>query len=209
MQIEKNIAATLKNEMEKRGGTLMEFSLELGIPRSTLQGYLKGTSHPRADSLEELAEKLGISVAELVSGTEYAGGAGMSCLEPIRLEMQGFHPQAQALAREALSLLRTAFRVSDELNGIDPLWNAPEKPDDTYHYCLYEMWDPFCGTHVYGILGKKRSVHGWVTVAVAAPFSRDRTAVARLTKRCTELQISPVHILDVIHDFLAQEDSTL
>ncbi|WP_367272227.1 helix-turn-helix domain-containing protein [uncultured Dysosmobacter sp.] len=68
MQIEKNIAATLRSEMERQGKTLMEFSTELGIPRSTLQGYLKGTSHPRADSMEELAYKLGISLADLVSG---------------------------------------------------------------------------------------------------------------------------------------------
>lgn len=42
MQIEKNIAATLQNKMRESGKTKLEFSKELGIPRSTLQGYLKG-----------------------------------------------------------------------------------------------------------------------------------------------------------------------
>ncbi len=65
LEIKENIAATLKREMDKRGVNFMEFSTELGIPRTTLQGYLKGTSSPRADSLEDLAGKLGLSPAEL------------------------------------------------------------------------------------------------------------------------------------------------
>ena len=62
MTIEKNIMATLKREMDKRGVNYAEFSAEINIPRTTLQGYLNDTSHPRADSMENLADKLGISV---------------------------------------------------------------------------------------------------------------------------------------------------
>ena len=54
MKIEKNIMATLKREMDRRGMNYAEFSAEIGIPRTTLQGYLNGTSHPRADSIENL-----------------------------------------------------------------------------------------------------------------------------------------------------------
>ena len=63
LEIKKNISATLKREMDKRGLNFMEFSTEQGIPRTTLQGYLKGISSPRTDTLEELAKKLGISPA--------------------------------------------------------------------------------------------------------------------------------------------------
>ena len=42
MQIEKNIAATLQRRMDEAGKTKLEFSRDLGIPRSTLQGYLRG-----------------------------------------------------------------------------------------------------------------------------------------------------------------------
>ena len=57
MQIEKNIAATLQRKMDAAGKTKLEFSKELGIPRSTFQGYLKGDKalrsagalHVRAD----------------------------------------------------------------------------------------------------------------------------------------------------------------
>ena len=40
MQIEKNIAATLQRKMNAAGKTKLEFSKELGIPRSTFQEYL-------------------------------------------------------------------------------------------------------------------------------------------------------------------------
>ena len=36
MQIEKNIAATLQRRMDEAGKTKLEFSRDLGIPRSTL-----------------------------------------------------------------------------------------------------------------------------------------------------------------------------
>ena len=71
MKIEKNIMATLKREMDKRGVNYAELSAEINVLRMTLQGYLNGTSHPRADSMENLADKLRISVAELVSGEEH------------------------------------------------------------------------------------------------------------------------------------------
>ena len=38
MQIEKNIAATLRHRMEAEKKSKLEFSKELGIPRSTFQG---------------------------------------------------------------------------------------------------------------------------------------------------------------------------
>ena len=49
MQIEKNIAATLQRRMDEAGKTKLEFSRDLGIPRSTLQGYLRGEKGLRTD----------------------------------------------------------------------------------------------------------------------------------------------------------------
>ena len=68
MQIEKNIAATLQRRMDEAGKTKLEFSRDLGIPRSTLQGYLRGEKGLRSDSIEELAKRLGMSPAQLISG---------------------------------------------------------------------------------------------------------------------------------------------
>lgn len=207
MEIKKHISATLKREMEKRGLNFMEFSTELGIPRTTLQGYLKGTSSPRADSLEELADKLGISPAELVSGKEPAGNAGISCLDPILAELSALHPRALPIAQDAISLLQYAFRLSDDLSA--PKKAAAEEPAGAvYRYFLHELGVPLHRSPAYGILVKEHVDENWVTIAVVAPFSRDKDAVTQLAKRCTELQLSPEHLLDTIQDFLSQHALT-
>ena len=54
MQIEKNIAATLQRKMKAAGKTKLEFSRELGIPRSTFQEYLKDNELPVNASASEL-----------------------------------------------------------------------------------------------------------------------------------------------------------
>ena len=81
MQIEKNIAAMLQSKMKETGKTKLEFSKELGIPRSTLQGYLKGDKCLRSDSIEEIAKRLDLSPAQLISGPEPC--AGLRVLSPV------------------------------------------------------------------------------------------------------------------------------
>ena len=56
----------------------------------------------------------------------------------------------------------------------------------------------------YGILAKEMQNGKWVTVAVAAPFSGDREAVAKLADTCSTLQLSPIHLVDVVSDFIFQ-----
>ncbi len=72
MKIQENIAATIQLLLKEKGLTLVEASDELGISRTALQSYVKADSNPRADTIELIAEKLGISPAELVSGTPEA-----------------------------------------------------------------------------------------------------------------------------------------
>lgn len=203
MQIEKNIAATLSAIKQARNETLSAFSKDLDIPLSTLQGYLKGTSSPRADTLEELAKKLGMTPAELVSGRSSPRGRSLSCLDLAPLEIAALHPDVQPLAEEAVAILRSAFRISDQLNAIAP---PPDAPVGSRQYLPFELCDPRLGTPDYGILVKERLPEGWAQVAVVAPFSSDRCAVARLAALCTELQLSPVHLLDMVQDFLIQEE---
>jgi transcriptional regulator with XRE-family HTH domain len=70
VKIQKNIAATLKAAMAEKDLTLVEFAEEIGIARTSLQGYLKEESNPRADTIELLSERLNISPSELISGPE-------------------------------------------------------------------------------------------------------------------------------------------
>ncbi len=129
MQIEKNIAATLQSKMRAAGKTKLEFSKELGIPRSTLQGYLKGDKCLRSDSIEELAKSLNISAAQLISGAEHAETFGSFNMMSLLAELQTLHPQAQILAREAVSLLEAAFRISAEWQRLDALPTSSNTED--------------------------------------------------------------------------------
>ena len=49
----------------------------------------------------------------------------------------------------------------------------------------------------------------WTTLAVISPFSDDRAAVERLARLCTAQQLDPVHLFDVIHDFLDQKAASV
>ena len=207
MQIEKNIAATLQRKMNAAGKTKLEFSKELGIPRSTFQEYLKGDKCLRSDSIEELAKSLSISPAQLISGPEYADARGLFSADALLAELQTLHPRAQELAKEAVSLLQTAFRISAEWDKLDTLSADPvsEVPESAYRYVLYEAHGAARMLYAYGILGQQYLSGCWTTIAITAPFSNNRSGVVRLTKLCTDQQLEPIHILDVIHDFMDLE----
>ena len=181
----------------------MEFAKDLDIPRTTLYGYLKGTTSPRADSLEELAKKLGISPAELIAGIEGSDGVGGSCFDQILMELPSLHPEVLPAAQELISLLQHLFQLSDMLYDLHEAITPTEPPDAKYRYLLHELNSPLSTIPTYGILIKERFASSWVTIAVVAPFSHDRTAVTQIVQRCTKLQLAPEHLLDVIHDFLA------
>lgn len=68
MSIKENIAALLRWYKEVNNLSMNEFAEELGIAVSSLQSYLNGTSNPRAETLELLADKLHVSLTEMVSG---------------------------------------------------------------------------------------------------------------------------------------------
>lgn len=67
MPVNENIADFIKRYKEAHRLSIAELSAELGIAKSALAGYLSGECNPRADTLELLAEKCGVSVAEMIS----------------------------------------------------------------------------------------------------------------------------------------------
>lgn len=70
MGIRINIANTVNRILRERNQSLSELSADIDIPRSSLRNYAKGSSNMRADTIEILADKLGITPAELVSGIQ-------------------------------------------------------------------------------------------------------------------------------------------
>lgn len=204
MKIKENITATLEREMDKRGLNCGGLSAAIDFPRTTLQGYLKGTSHPRADSIEELANKLGLSAAELVSGEDYPGLMRSSDFGQSLSAIPTLHPLVRPLARQTVSLLNAIFQMSEKLYGIESPDAATPRQDSAYKYCLHELWNPFRHTLSYGI----RVQENWSTVALAAPLSSDRDTVLDLVDHCNQLQLSPEHLFDVAQDFLTQQALT-
>ena len=67
MPISENITDFIKRYKRAHHLSVAELSEELGIAKSALAGYLSGTCNPRTDTLELLAEKHGVSVAEIIS----------------------------------------------------------------------------------------------------------------------------------------------
>ena len=191
MQIEKNIAATLQRRMDEAGKTKLEFSRDLGIPRSTLQGYLRGEKGLRSDSIEELAKRLGMSPAQLISGPGAAEAVSPAANAVSSLAQ---HSLVRALAEE---IVEAALRRSGEWAGLDAA-ETGSAPDGAARV-----------PYAYGILGQQRLDGEWKTVAMIAPFSNDSAATAHLARRCTGQQLEPIHILDVIHDFMNTEARTL
>ena len=202
MQIEKNIAATLQRRMDEAGKTKLEFSRDLGIPRSTLQGYLRGEKGLRSDSIEELAKSLGMSPAQLISGPGAAEAVSPAANAASSLAQ---HSLVRALAEE---IVEAALRRSGEWAGLDAAETGNE-PDGAYRYALYEAHGAARVPYAYGILGQQRLDGEWKTVAMIAPFSNDSAATAHLARLCTGQQLEPIHILDVIHDFMNTEARTL
>ncbi|MFR7832591.1 MAG: DUF6514 family protein [Blautia wexlerae] len=130
-------------------------------------------------------------------------------LETLLPQIPALHPQARRLAKDAIALLQTAFRVSQELMCIDAHASEQDAPEGTYRYFLQETWQPARMRCSYGLLGQQRQSGCWTTLAVISPFSDDRAAVERLAKLCTTQQLDPVHLFDVIHDFLDQEAASV
>lgn len=120
-------------------------------------------------------------------------------LERLFNEIPFLHPLTQPVALEQVRTLQKTFCLSDYLNERmlqDPVY---ENEALLYRYFLHEM----PGWPRYGILAKERQDNLWVARAVVTPFSNDRAAVCELAKKCTVLQLSPIHLLDVIGDFIS------
>lgn len=135
---------------------------------------------------------------EKIAGKQLA----RNCLDSLSREIPFLHPLTQPVALEQFHALQTTFRLSDYLNERDQQDPVYENEGHLYRYFLHEM----PGFLRYGILAKERQGDLWVTRAVVTPFSNNRTAVFELAKKCTVLQLSPTHILDVVGDFMSQAE---
>ena len=183
----------------------------VGKKAAFLRGFMAENHYAReevaycGDDLNDLAA---MALCGFVACPEDAAAESLR-LETLLPQIPALHPQAQRLAKDAIALLQTAFRVSQELMCIDAHASEQDAPEGTYRYFLQETWEPARMRCSYGLLGQQRQSGCWTTLAVISPFSDDRAAVERLARLCTAQQLDPVHLFDVIHDFLDQEAATV
>lgn len=70
MSIGQNIAMILQNEKSTRSITLKEFANDLGISRSTLRRYMQDAGNMRLASLDQLSNRLSVSIIDMIGATE-------------------------------------------------------------------------------------------------------------------------------------------
>lgn len=106
MNIHNNIALSLKQYLLRSNMTREDFADNLGVAKSSLQSYLNGTGNPRADTIEQIADKLNITVAELISE------------EPYYLQDHSYHPALAKLVQDMMILLKDIDELSKDLEYI-------------------------------------------------------------------------------------------
>lgn len=68
MEIKQNVSKVMRALKKESRKSMTEFSDELQISRSALQDYLSGKGNPSVNTLEHLAQRLGVNTSFLVSG---------------------------------------------------------------------------------------------------------------------------------------------
>ncbi|MFQ7474073.1 MAG: helix-turn-helix domain-containing protein [Anaerovoracaceae bacterium] len=67
MTLQQNLSNTMKAIRSIRKISITEFSEEIGVSRSEAQGILRGTSNPRLDTIQCIADNLNIDPLVLIS----------------------------------------------------------------------------------------------------------------------------------------------
>ena len=66
MELRETLSRRLKEIKEERGLSVVEFSQLIGISRSALQAILSRRANPRADTIEQIAERLHVNPISLL-----------------------------------------------------------------------------------------------------------------------------------------------
>ena len=199
MDTKNSFATTLKQVRIARGMSMQEFPEEAGIALSSLVGYEAGRRLPRGDTVEQIAARLHISPASLISVFPSDDLGLRPCLEYISSYIQSMHPNTRTSAGHALDLLLLAARTSADLFSMESHAAPPEDPSAIFRYILHE-------THPspsYGMLVEELRDGVWSAFAVFAPFSRDRLTALQVVFSANALQLPPDRFFsDVLPELL-------
>lgn len=119
LDIQKNIAVSIRAAMDKSDLSIAEFSKELNIGKSSLQAYLNGTQCMRSDTIELIAKKMGVTPAELVSGSVLT--------DEVTVQDEPLHPMLHPIAQEIEVLKNSIMNISANLYKVEAQINASKK----------------------------------------------------------------------------------
>ena len=193
--IPQNIADLLQRKRQEESKTIAEFSEEFDIPRSTLQNLMRGEKALRTDTVELIAEKLGVPLGEFVSGKPAeCRMTTRAAIDYLLREVHAIPEPFRSAATAMIYSLKEMFRLNeiarlkDEMSFLNCC-----SPNDVYRYYVHE---PCIGPR-YGIVAKQNT-NGWTTVTLAPGLSDDLGDVLALARDCTKAQLPPGKLVDVI-----------
>lgn len=116
VDIKENIAATLREEMQRRKLSTEAFARFLGVGKTSLQNYMRGKGNPGLNTLELIAEKLGLSMEELLFRRQPFSPFGRAALNAVPGEIMRLHPYVRSGAQTQLLSLQFLYDLSDNLS---------------------------------------------------------------------------------------------
>lgn len=121
LHTKKNIAATLKRARIQSGKSLAAFADDLALPKTTLKNYMKmgvdeHKANPTIESLELIAERLDMTVVQLISDPHSLRHSPPECADCSKVLLHSLHP---ALKKEAESMLELFCALSSLLYELD------------------------------------------------------------------------------------------
>lgn len=93
--------------------SVIDYADFLNIGKTCLQAYLNGGGNPRLDTMILIAEKLEISLEELLIRNGEDSSSKGNALSALSEEIAQLHPEVQATARQQLLALQYMYDLSD------------------------------------------------------------------------------------------------
>ena len=143
-----------------------------------------GSEGPPARTIQQIADRMGISPGELVSGEDVPHG---SAFEIISEMLESLHPSLYKDGEFLWTSMLELFRCSERCWEEDAYWR----------YSLTEP-SPFR----YGLKAEIRTKAGWKYVKESVPFTDDRSTAQTAAEIFTRNALSPIHLEEAIEDHL-------
>lgn len=183
MKIQKNISATMKKKY--RGyKNQAEFADALGIGRTSCQDYMAGRGNPNARTIQQIADRMGISPGELVSGENVPHESAFDLISGM---LESLHPSLYKDGEFLWTSMLELFRCSERCWEDGIYWRYSVTEPSPFHY---------------GVRAEIRTKADWEYVKESAPFTDDRSIAQTAAEIFTRDALSPIHLEEAIEDHL-------